>query len=114
MAAVEPVRFVLRRFHRGLLDVIVRQGASFLTHSYSVELIFSGDGMFREDVMTRTPYPTLGGSRHQPPPAFLGGLRTPDPPDPAPLTPMGAERQGGVRQSCASTAGCAEAAAVGR
>ena len=103
MAAVEPVRIVLRRFHRGLPDVIVRQGASFLTHSYSVELIFSGDGMFREDVMTRTPYPTLGGSRHQPPPAFLGGLRTPDPPDPAPLTPMGAERQGGVRQSCKIT-----------
>ena len=47
MAAVEPVRFVLRRFHRGLPDVIVCQVASFLTHSYSVELIFSGDGMFR-------------------------------------------------------------------
>ena len=79
MTAVEPVRFVLRRFHRGLPDVIVRQGASFLTHSYSVELIFSGDGMFREDVMTRTPYPTLGGSRHQPPPPSLGVSAPPTP-----------------------------------
>ena len=82
MTAVEPVRFVLRRFHRGLPDVIVRQGASFVTHRYSVELIFSGDGMFREDVMTRTPYPTLGGSRHQPPPGLPWGSPHPRPPGP--------------------------------